>query len=446
MTIKQLHVTVLSNLHIAYDKYTRSYDKSKLPSITYPGVFFLLHESSIDIGINKAQALLETLAYPGNELIALETSIAESDLIPNEFTGTGLGQYIESSSIVVNAIYTIRNKKLLPLRMEEAMAKAYRVMQPSSSSYSDLVPRSVSVLPVARGCQAKCSFCFSSSSISTLQRKNSIDFERVHQVFSQAKQAGAIRGVITGGGEPGLLPRTQLHKLIQISQTYFDKTVLISNGYFVSSAANVEQALLDLDNQGLTVLAISRHHFDDQKCQSIMNLNVDFERVHSAYKTITPHLAGLRLRLVCVMQKDGVDSAETIERYISWAAQMGIEQICFKELYVSTSTESLFYENEANTWSYDNQVPLSLLVCHAREQNWSMAATLPWGSPVYEVERYGRRMSIAAYTEPSLSWELEHKLCRSWNLMADGRCFASLESEDSEVIVRESVYELPNVS
>ncbi|MEZ0091017.1 hypothetical protein ABH925_002176 [Streptacidiphilus sp. EB129] len=43
-------------------------------------------------------------------------------------------------------------------------------------------------------------------------------------------------------------------------------------------------------------------------------------------------------------------------------------------------------------------------------------------------------MWIAAYTEPSLLWERTSGIARSWNVMADGRCDASLEDQASEIV------------
>ena len=106
-------------------------------------------------------------------------------------------------------------------------------------------------------------------------------------------------------------------------------------------------------------------------------------------------------------------------------------QICFKELYVSSSSESIYFDRAGNDWSYDNQVPLSIVTEMAIQQGWELITKLPWGSPVYKVRRGEHSITIAAYTEPTVSWELANKQCRSWNVMADGKCYASLESKDS---------------
>ena len=116
------------------------------------------------------------------------------------------------------------------------------------------------------------------------------------------------------------------------------------------------------------------------------------------------------------------------------AAESGVEEVCFKELYVSTSSESEYHDHKANRWSYANQVPLSLVPAFADEAGWSESSRLPWGAPIFRGERKGIPMRVAAYTEPSLFWERHRPQCRSWNLMADGRCLASLEDRNSEVM------------
>jgi hypothetical protein len=45
----------------------------------------------------------------------------------------------------------------------------------------------------------------------------------------------------------------------------------------------------------------------------------------------------------------------------------------------------------------------------------------------------GRVLRVAAYTEPSVFWERSRGMCRSWNLMADGTCYANLETAASVV-------------
>lgn len=431
--IDQYHVTLLSNFLLAFDKYSRTYNKERIAQSSYPGLFFLLDRDKIEIGIEKYTKLFKQLNQPNNKLIVIETRVPLSSLKSNDKTPTGLGRYIESNQIYVDAVYYLGDGKVVSARIEDVIADAYRVLKPTLNTYEQLVPRSISILPVAKGCQANCAFCFSSASISSNTRQQALDYHRIELALYKAKEAGAERAVITGGGEPGLLQLYKLVALIKLCRKYFSKVVLISNGYFISRANPPTLALERLANAGLSVLSLSHHHYDPIKNQAIMSLDVNIRAIAQGFQNIKSRYNGFQLRLVCVLQQSGLANEHDVQAYIDWAGTLDIQQICFKELYVSSSRESYYFNEDSNHWSYCNQVPLSLITEYAKTQNWTLSKQLPWGSPVYTLKQNNNTMSLAAYTEPSLSWELQNGICRSWNLMADGRCFASLESRDSEI-------------
>ena len=78
-------------------------------------------------------------------------------------------------------------------------------------------------------------------------------------------------------------------------------------------------------------------------------------------------------------------------------------------------------------------MPLSIVSSWAEKRAGRLVESLPWGAPVFEVPSERGPLKVAAYTEPSLFWERTQGLCRSWNLMSDGRCYASLEDRASVV-------------
>lgn len=59
---------------------------------------------------------------------------------------------------------------------------------------------------------------------------------------------------------------------------------------------------------------------------------------------------------------------------------------------------------------------------------------LPWGAPIFSGSYKGHHIQIAAYTEPSVYWERTNGICRSWNLLATGEVYASLEDKKSIVM------------
>jgi hypothetical protein len=124
-------------------------------------------------------------------------------------------------------------------------------------------------------------------------------------------------------------------------------------------------------------------------------------------------------------------SETDIQDYMEWATSLGVEEVCFKELYVSTSRESVYFSRAANSWSAENQVPLSVAQRWAEQNDMRVTERLPWGAPIFSGEFRNRHVRIAAYTEPSLFWERSNGLARSWNVMANGQCLASLEDRRS---------------
>ncbi len=433
---KFYHVTVLSNFQIGFDKYKRTYNKSLIKNSSYPGVFFLLKREDILIGVEKASRLMKKLELPKNELIVIETRIESTQVNNNDITKTKLGKYVRSSEIKVNKVYYWKDGALIESRVEEIISASYKASQVDKQSYSKLKPRSLSFLPIAKGCQAKCAFCFSTASISSDQKQGSINETVIHSALKKARAAGASRAVITGGGEPGLLSLEKLGQIIKACNEYLNKTILITNGYSLATDKDISGTMNYLVKAGLSVLAVSRHHYDRVHNSKLMSLDIDSEVIA---QTLSNEKTPIILRWICVLQKGGIDSSEKLQKYIDWTFRLGVTQVCFKELYVSSSSESVYFNQNANDWSYQNQVPLSLVIEMAEQQEWELVDKLPWGSPVYRVCRGEQEITIAAYTEPSVSWEFANNQCRSWNVMSNGECFASLESKDSIINIEEVI-------
>ena len=431
------HVTVLSNFARGFDKYSRIYSKAEIPESTFPNQFYLLREHELASGIAKARGLLQRLALPGNRLLALRARVHENDLHAN--TRTGIGRFVERSGVrlegVAWVIEDISGHQLEPAVIEEAIALSHQLLCPALKGYDALQPRTFSVLPIARGCQASCPFCFSEASASAEQEQAKLDLPPIRQLANAARERGADRFVITGGGEPGLVRHEKLCDLIQVGSESLGKVVLITNGHHLAKLQDAErsQVLSNYHQSGLRVLAISRHHHDDETSSRLMSLPTDVSAIVHSWQMGRTSWPELRLRFTCVLQRGGVDSQEALEAYVGWAASLGVSELCFKELYVSTSAESVYHRHAANEWSLANQVPLELVLDFASRHKFVEIARLPWGAPVFHGSWRGHPMQIAAYTEPSLFWERSNGIARSWNLMADGRCLVSLEDRDSQI-------------
>lgn len=427
------HVTVLSNFARGYDKYAGAFSKTHIPESTFPDRFFLLDRTEIGVGIAKAARLLDRLDLPGDRLVVLETRVPSDTLQPN--LATGLGRYVERPHVRLAAVHGVAPDGTLERwSVEDTMARSLRVLHPRLLSYEALRPRSVSLLPVARGCQARCAFCFSRASISAGQDAGRLTASLVRDVLREGRRRGAERAVITGGGEPGLLPFPRLVELVQVCADHFpEKVVLITNGLFLASLdeASRRTALRALEDAGLTVLSLSRHHPDPAVNARIMAIDVGTERVLTS--VAAAGLQTLRPRTITVLQREGVETAQTLEDLLRWVARHGVEEVTLKELYVSTSEESVYHDHEANRWCRSHQVPLSLATEFFDARGWRRVAQLPWGAPIHSASVDGRPLRIAAYTEPSLLWERTVGIARSWNVLSDGACYASLEDRASRI-------------
>lgn len=77
---------------------------------------------------------------------------------------------------------------------------------------------------------------------------------------------GAQRAVITGGGEPTILPFEYVINLIKMCKSHFDRVIMISNGYNLGHMSEEERqySLRRMEESGLTVLAISRHDIETE--------------------------------------------------------------------------------------------------------------------------------------------------------------------------------------
>lgn len=415
----------LSNWLRGFDRYAMRYSKALLRESTFPDAFYMLREDEPAApGLSKARRLVAKLGRPGDRVVALRARlpVGAGGMEPNRVTGTGVGWRWPEGSVPLSGVAWVDEAgALVPTHHEEVTAQAYRVDDASLRPWQACRPRSFSVLPIARACQARCAFCFSKASVSDAVRQQQPSLAEQVAWADLARARGAERAVISGGGEPTLLGGPALCALVRTLGSRFASTLLISNG------AALDGALLrSLVDAGLTTVAVSRHGLTSEESERIMGLRVDAGAVAAHAADL-----GLRARAICVLQKGGIDAPEKVRGYLEARAREGFPEVCFKELYVSSLSENPWASSAVNRYCEDNQVPLGLVIEALGEMGFTRSAALPWGSPVFEGELLGRRMKVAAYTEPSVGWERSHGLVRSWNLLAGGECLASLEDPAS---------------
>jgi cyclic pyranopterin phosphate synthase len=267
-----------------------------------------------------------------------------------------------------------------------------------------------SVLPVRMACNLRCPVCFSKSSVSAL-RQDRADWGRmdVEAYYRFARERGATRLVITGGGEPLLRP-DDVVALVRRGRPFFDEIACFTNGTYLT-----RELAGRLADAGLSYLCYSRHHHDDDRCRELMG------RGAPALAEFFAAAGPLKVRATCVMTRGAIDSRAEVGRYVARLADHGVREFTFKHTYVAYGG-SVFGDSHENGWAQRHRVAVDPFIGEGE-----VLHRLPWGPSVRRVDGF----QVCYYHEPTPEWEQEHRLCRSSNLLSDGRVYASLEDQRS---------------
>lgn len=112
-----------------------------------------------------------------------------------------------------------------------------------------------------------------------------------------------------------------------------EEKLLYTNGNGLSRLSSGVRLLPRLRDFGLTRAEFSRHHPQQQRNNRIMRFRPG-EPVQSSavfQRTVEDALAYLPVRLVCVLQRGGVDRASEVHRYLEWADRLGVRDVVFRE-------------------------------------------------------------------------------------------------------------------
>ena len=269
-----------------------------------------------------------------------------------------------------------------------------------------------SVLPVRMACNLRCPFCFSKSSVSAL-KADRVDWRAldVAGYYRFARDRGATRLVVTGGGEPLLRPDDVVY-LVALGRTVFDEVACFTNGTFLT-----RELAARLHDAGLTYLCYSRHAADDEANRRLMGDGAP--RLADFVAAAGP----LKVRATCVMARGSVEDVDGVWGYVDALRAHGVTEFTFKHTYVAYEG-SVFRGSAEDAWAHEHRVEFDPF-----EDQGEVVARLPWGPCVRRL----RGVQVCYYREPTPGWELGHRTCRSSNLLSDGSVYASLEDTSSRL-------------
>jgi len=192
----------------------------------------------------------------------------------------------------------------------------------------------------AQTCNARCPFCveelrpLSRGTDLAAQKRIEADDERY---FARLERAlDALRpidpSVSITGGEPSKDPR--LPRILEtIARRGARKRTMTTNASGLLDALPEGGDVLDrVLAARLAHLNISRADPDETENQRVMRIdppqsNADLARIVGRARD-----AGVRVRLSCVLLRGRTDSIEACERYLAWAASLGVDNVVFRRL------------------------------------------------------------------------------------------------------------------
>lgn len=209
-------------------------------------------------------------------------------------------------------------------------------------TYSVVQPVTFTPYAAVRPCSARCRFCSenlrerASAKHASLYRPADDYFECLRKALRELE--GLPLSYSLSGLENTDDPDWFVELLESLSAhtmaSRVEERVLYTNlSGLVAGQANKDlwQAVASF---AFTRFEVSRHHYQDQINQRLMRFrnglpvrgNGAFERTLSALNEISA------IKLVCIVQKGGVERVEDVRAYLSWAKSLGIRDVIFREM------------------------------------------------------------------------------------------------------------------
>ena len=206
-----------------------------------------------------------------------------------------------------------------------------------------------------RPCNAHCSFCSEEllrddATHLTAQRVIE-DHDRYFAGLARAwtELDGFPMGLSLSGLEATADPvwMLRLLELVQRHDALFPSRVLYTNGSGLCSDERLTPALV---SARFTGVELSRAHPDERINHLVMRFDRgEAIRLQDAFeRTVTRVLdAGLSLKLVCILNAQGVSSFEQVEAYVAMAARLGVQRVVFRAL---SELGGRYVENRTTRW------------------------------------------------------------------------------------------------
>lgn len=119
---------------------------------------------------------------------------------------------------------------------------------------------------------------------------------------------------------------------------------------------NLDKVKQLIEEYNINRIECSRHHFDEEINQSIMRFKQQKIKENIIFENIIKKLSAMvEIKLVCVIQRGGIDTFDKVCRYLDWARTIGVKQVVFRELAMFDKTVD---RNTTATYIVNNRIEL----------------------------------------------------------------------------------------
>jgi len=200
-----------------------------------------------------------------------------------------------------------------------------------------------SIVIGGRACNASCPYCVSKMTpyqgVGLQTETEKINWRNFNIGCIFAKNNNVSTVLFTGKGEPTLWPDQITSFLQKIKPYEFPIIELQTNGIILYQQNNIYKKLLkrwyDL---GLTTIALSVNHYDDQKNKTIFQPDGQYMNAQELIKQL--HQIGYSIRISCIMLRGHIDSIEELEKLIEFCRQSRVEQLSLRSLEKPQKSEN----------------------------------------------------------------------------------------------------------
>jgi hypothetical protein len=238
---------------------------------------------------------------------------------------------------------------LLPASCEQIVRRAPELADPArwreqrigGRDYSVAQPVTFTPYAATRPCSARCRFCSEnlrsrhSAVAAALQRPGPDYFAQLGLALAQLEGlplSYSLSGLETTDDPDfmcALLDGLDRHA----GRSPVEQRVLYTNGAGLAGPAQA-RLIARLARFGLDWIELSRHHHQADRNQAIMRFREgSAQRDAAGFDAMLEKLTrDLAVKLVCIAQRGGIESAEGLRDYLEWARARGVRSVILREL------------------------------------------------------------------------------------------------------------------